>query len=153
MAGTASIYSALFTKPQVAVTIPNNVATKVSFEKIRAAFVGGWVGIATTPWTDPYHVTITFMHDGHYSAVSKNPSIPAFYYGTDEDSEHKTYSIENLNSNGEAIGEIKIYFGPNSVTTGELRKITLSSDYNRLSFEFWHFGQYGPIKYELRRVE
>src|SRR4051812_43123458 len=50
---------------------------------VRAAIVGTWHGIATTPWTTPYEVDLTFTAGGGYS--SRCSDFPeccrAFYYG------------------------------------------------------------------------
>lgn len=123
-------------------------------ETIQKHFIGQWEGKATPPsnWTEPYTVSIDFKADGTYSAknTSSSPKATAFYYGTDEDSDLKVFDIYNLYSTGKATANITIVFRQGTTNIGKLNFITMSEDYNQLSFEFWK-GSYGPIKYTLTR--
>lgn len=86
-----------------------------SFQK---GLVGTWVGTATPFTFAPYEVEITFYSNGKYSAHSTSESInpgsritlPALYYGVDDDSDLKTYSIDYISENNEASGTIAICF-------------------------------------------
>jgi hypothetical protein len=124
-----------------------------SFEELRAGVVGTWVGCATTPWLPPYAVAISFRKDGTYSAVSNEivngQEAIAFYYGTDDDVPGKRYAISDLQDDGTGVGEIDIVFDVGTVNRGDLRNIRLMGD--KLEFEFFHRGEYGPLTYRLTR--
>ncbi len=126
------------------------------FEEVLEGFVGEWQGCVTTPWTNPFEVTVTFNEDGSYSAKRLDTDDPeqvrsAFYYGSDDDSTLKQYEIETFQDNGKARGNITIYFDPTSTNEGDLRDIELTG--NTLRFEFWHRYSYGPLVYNLVRVD
>ena len=125
-----------------------------NLETIQKQFIGQWEGEAIPSFssTQPYKVSINFNADGTYSAKNTTPKsgLPAFYYGTDEDSDLKVFDIYNLYSDGRASANITIVFSPGTTNIGKLNFITMSEDYNQLSFEFWK-GSYGPIKYTLTR--
>ncbi|MCP4131183.1 MAG: hypothetical protein GY754_09405 [bacterium] len=57
----------------------------------------------------------------------------------------------DIYANGQALGYIDIFFSVSSVCRGALDYIEFSDDYNSLNFEFWHFGEYGPLEYDLER--
>lgn len=123
-------------------------------ETIQKQFIGKWEGEAIPPsgWTEPYTVSIDFKADGTYSAknTSQKSSVPAFYYGTDSDSDLKVFNIFNLYSDGKATANITILFSQGTTNIGKLDFITMSESYDQLSFEFWK-GDYSPIKYNLTR--
>tara|TARA_R110002049_G_scaffold230798_1_gene402978 strand:+ start:86 stop:595 length:510 start_codon:yes stop_codon:yes gene_type:complete len=123
-------------------------------ETIQKQFIGQWEGEAIPPstWTEPYTVSINFNADGTYSAKNNTPKsgVSAFYYGTDDDSDLKVFDIYNLYSTGKATANITIAFTQGTTNSGRLNFITMSEDYNQLTFEFWK-GNYGPIKYNLTR--
>ena len=124
-----------------------------SLEAVKTGMLGQWIGCTTNPWTSPYKVSFEFRPDGTYSSetLADSGSKPALYYGTDQDSPKKTYSIDNFLGNGRAQGTIVIYFaGTNTTNTDTLDNISLTG--NTLSFSFKHFGQYGPLVYDLVRV-
>jgi hypothetical protein len=120
--------------------------------RVRDGVIGTWTGTATTPWLPPYRVTFTFDSYSHYSAHSLEGTTPALYYGIDDDSPSKQYSITNIQSNGNATGYIDVYFGPGNVTRDTLQEIALSADGNRLQFWFMQAGAYGPLQYDLQRT-
>jgi hypothetical protein len=121
--------------------------------ELQKGFQATWAGCLTTPWVEPYWVTVTFRDDGTYSAAAVNPpdGLPAFYYGTDADSPLKRYALNDLQDSLNGIGQIDIVFSATSVNRGELRNIKLMGDW--LEFEFFHRGQYGPLTYRLYRIE
>jgi hypothetical protein len=118
---------------------------------LRTSILGKWRGLANTPWTEPYPVLFQFMNDEQYSARSLEDRNVALYYGTDEDSPQKVYRITSMNYDGEGLGEIEVYFGPNNSRRARLDHLNLSQNNNLLTFEFW-YGDYGPIRYDLRRL-
>lgn len=125
---------------------------------IRKGMIGDWTGSVSTPWLPAYPIHMTFRADGSYSARNPEPggdsigSTPALYYGTDEDHPLKTWLVDDVKASGEATGEITIVFGQVYTTTrDELRRVRLSPDGSRLSFEMWHMGTYGPVAVELAR--
>ena len=140
--------------------VPDIYMDSLDLTTYKEMITGKWIGHVTTPWTGPYNVQIEFFANGNYSAHSlsgyKYPGgdetfFPAFYYGTDNDSELKTIDINDLYANGKAKGDIVIYFDPNT-NTGSLEHISFSNDFNNLQFEFWHQNQYGPLTYYLTRI-
>jgi hypothetical protein len=127
--------------------------TVASLSELEAGIVGTWVGCLTTPWVEPYRVTITFREDGTYGGTAQEGSPdgnPAFYYGSDDDSPEKRYEINDLQDDLEGIGQIEIWFWEGNTNRGDLRNIRLMGD--RLEFEFFHRGVYGPLTYRLSRV-
>jgi len=125
--------------------------TVSSLAELQAGVVGVWGGCVTTPWVPPYWVTITLRGDGTYSSVAiKGAGEPAMYYGSDEDFPEKLYELNDLQDSLKGIGQIDIVFWPGDVNRGELRNIKLMGD--RLEFEFFHRGDYGPLTYRLYRI-
>ena len=117
---------------------------------IQRQMVGKWHGTVTTPWTPVYEVDIEFFANGQYSAHKTTGTNTAFYYGVDDDSPSKTIEIRSLDAAG-ANGKIVIYFWSGNTSIGDLRTIKFSNNNNSLNFEFWHRGQYGPVKFALER--
>lgn len=125
-------------------------------EAIRKGAAGKWQGTVTTPWVAPYPIEMELRADGTYSARMLSQvvgSSSALYYGTDEDSPMKTWSLDDVKANGDASGEIRIVFDVVYTTTqDEIRHLRLGGDGKTLAFDMWHFGQYGPVHLELTRV-
>jgi hypothetical protein len=127
-------------------------------ERITAGIVGEWYGIVTTPWTQPYAVTLSFRVDGSYSGEciwSSNQCCRAFYYGTDDDSDLKRYELEGLTLDGEGYGSIDIVFGSpdayyESGLQGALESVELDATLARLRFDFM-YDNYGPLAFDLER--
>jgi len=123
---------------------------------------GKWIGSVSAPWALPYNIEMEIFSNGTYSARAissykylsgEEVLYPAFYYGTDDDSDSKTIEINDLYATGKAKGEIVIFFDPYTTNTGELRNVSFYNDYNTLQFEFWHRGEFGPLKYTLMRLQ
>jgi hypothetical protein len=74
----------------------------------------------------------------------------AMYYGMDEDSPLKTYSMTYFQASRLGIGQIDVVFDVGSVTRDELRNVRLMGD--KLEFEMFHLGQYGPLTFQLNRA-
>jgi hypothetical protein len=134
--------------------------TATTFEELQVGVVDTWTGCVTTPWTPMYQVTFELREDGSYSAstdeVLDGTEMIALYYGMDDDSPAKTYALTDIQASGLGIGEIDVVFDVGSVDVGsvvrdELRNVRLMGD--TLEFEMFHFGRYGPLTYQLRRVE
>ena len=125
-----------------------------SFEELSRGVIGTWVGCATTPWTPMYKVTFVLRSDGTYSAKSgeglDGQRMAALYYGTDKDSPLKRYALTDLQASGLGLGEIDVYFDGGSVVRDWLRNIRLMGD--KLEFEMFHDGTYGPITFRLNRA-
>jgi hypothetical protein len=126
-----------------------------SLAELRAGFVGTWAGCVNEPWIPFYWVTVTFRADGTYSATGLGTQSgihePAFYYGTDSDSPFKTYALNDFRADDNGVGQIDIVYDADSINRDELRNIMLMGD--RLEFEFFHLGQYGPFTFRLYRIE
>ncbi|MGA9654610.1 MAG: hypothetical protein WBV96_11930 [Polyangia bacterium] len=119
--------------------------------RVRNGFIGTWTGTATA-FGNTWPVTFTFDSYTHYSAKSLQAGISALYYGSDDDSPLKLYNITDLQANGDATGTIVIYFSANDTDLDNLEGIELSADGSNLQFYFMHFGEYGPLQYDLQRV-
>jgi len=128
---------------------------------LKSGFPGHWQGVVTTPWVPPYDVTLTFGADGSYSGAcrwSSNMCCVAFYYGTDDDTSLKQYALDTVTAAGVVGGPIDIIYDyqaagyAESGYQGDLRRVELDATGNRLRFEFWYGGQYGPLKFDLVRA-
>ena len=130
---------------------PISVST---FDDLASGIIGTWQGCASTPWTPMFAVTFVFRSDGTYSAVSEEvldgEDMTALYYGTDADSPLKKYAMTDLQASKLGLGEIDIFSALGTSDRDELRNIRLMGD--KLEFEMFHSGQYGPLTYQLNRV-
>jgi hypothetical protein len=133
--------------------VPGEI-TAASYQDLASGVVGTWEGCVGTPWTPLYAVSVTLREDGTYSAKSDEVldgnRMIAMYYGMDEKSPLKTYAITDLQASRLGIGQIDVVFDVGSVTRDELRNVRLMGD--KLEFEVFHLGQYGPITFQLNRV-
>jgi hypothetical protein len=120
--------------------------------RVKLGMLGDWSGTATNPWSGTYPVLFTFDNTYHYSCRSLDPKWTALYYGTDEDSPNKTYSTGGVNLDGSVGGTITIVFEAGNTVENKLDNISVSSDLKHLTFSFKHFGDYGPLQYDLQRV-
>lgn len=126
--------------------------------RLTTYMVGDWYGVADTPWTPPYVVTLSFTEDLSYSARcvwASNQCCVAFYYGTDDDSDLKRFQLGGVDLDGAGLGELDIVFGQpgsyyESGYQGALQNIELDATLDRMRFEFF-YDTYGPIEFYLRR--
>jgi hypothetical protein len=135
--------------------LPEAAISVQTLTDLQAGVLGTWAGCVTTPWVPPYWVTLTFRDDGTYSGVAMvgptGERQPALYHGSDTDSPEKRYAINDLQDSLNGVGQIDIVFDMGSVNRGDLRNIRLMGD--DLAFEFFHRSVYGPIAFELYRIE
>jgi len=127
--------------------------TASTVDDLTAGMVGSWHGCLDTPWEPTYWVELAFRGDGTYSSkadetLDGNREI-GVYYGTDDDSPFKRWRIDDIQGSGLGIGAIDVVFDQGSVVRGDLRAIRLMGD--RLEFEMFHMGQYGPMVFQLVR--
>jgi len=129
--------------------------------RVATGIAGDWRGFVSTPWIPLYEVRMSFDSDGHYggSCSSSSPSCcRAMYYGTDDDTPLKRYTLDSVTTTGAVNGSIDIIYGGSSVPyyesgyQGTLRNVQLDLTGNRLRFDFWYGGTYGPLQYDLERV-
>jgi hypothetical protein len=126
--------------------------------RVVEGMLGDWFGVATTPWTPPYAVTMSFSEDQTYSAEclwSSNECCLAFYYGTDDASDLKRYVIEGVTLDGGGYGSIDIVFGEpenyyESGRQGVLENVELDATLARMRFDFM-YDAYGPLSFDLQR--
>jgi hypothetical protein len=131
--------------------------TATSYDELTAGVVGSWTGCVTTPWTPMYAVAVTLRADGTYSATTSEVldgnRMIAMYYGSDDASPAKTYAINDFQASRLGLGQIDVTFGDGSgsVVRDDLRNVRLMGD--KLEFEMFHMGTYGPLTFELNRVD
>jgi len=141
--------------------MPNAVDAQTWLRAVQSAMPGSWHGIATTPWTNPYEVDLRFDEGGGYS--SRCSSFPdsccvAFYYGTNDDTPLKQWRVDDATLTGNVFGEIDIafdYFTEYGLPAwqGELSYIERDASGDGLRFEFARDDGYGPVRFDLRRVQ
>ena len=142
------------------------LAADAALARFQAGVLGSWMGTGTAPtgwlWSKAT-VAFTFYCDGHYDSRClaategldpDSASCIALYYGSDGVSAEKTYEIYDVRSDGKATGNISVFFGNTGggTTLDRLDAIDLSAAGDRLSFDFVHLGQYGPLHYDLQRA-
>jgi hypothetical protein len=118
--------------------------------------VGHWRGTVTTPWVPAYGAFIAFEADGHYATRSLDAVEPVFYYGTDLDTDVKTWTLDYVTARGLAYGAIDIAFQYGAtfglpVWQGQLRDVKIDDVASRLELSFSRSDGYGPIHYDLWR--
>jgi hypothetical protein len=115
-----------------------------AFALVKYGMVATWRGTATTPWTAPYEVELTFAADGTYDARTTDGSgqLP-FYY--DKDPEHDRYELTDLQANGKAAGNLYLEW---LATPDAIKQIALDATQTHLTFEYYHFDK-GPVAYAL----
>ncbi|MDB4982320.1 MAG: hypothetical protein JWM82_3072 [Myxococcales bacterium] len=124
-------------------------------EALRSDMVGHWYGNVTTPWQPTYAAYVSFEASGHYATRSLDPHEPAFYYGTDLDTDLKRWALTYLPvPGGVAYGTIDIAFDHGGgkfglpAWNGELRDVTVDTAGNRLRLSFWRSDGYGPVDFD-----
>lgn len=135
-------------------TFTRDAITADSYEQLRDGVVGSWQGCVTTPWTPMYAVSLEFRADGTYSAMTSevldDVRMIALYWGMDADSPLKTYAINDFQGSKLGVGQIDLVFGVGSTTRDQLTNVRLMGD--KLEFELFHLGQYGPLTFQLDRA-
>lgn len=115
---------------------------------------GHYVGTVTTPWIPPYEIAMVFRADGTYSAYTTDTSSsPALYNGMDADDPGKTWSLEDVTASGNAVGKIIVVFDVGTTAEDDIESMRFDPDFNGLRFSIYHFGEYGPIRVALRRID
>lgn len=129
-----------------------------TLDEIRAAMVGKWVGNADSPWQGAINVEFTFNELGRYTSRALSMEhkyhtyTPALYRGTDSDSEFKIFKIDDISYSGNVTGRLQIYFADSGTTNVDnIKFLKFSKDQSVMTFELWR-GNYGPIKYNLTRI-
>jgi hypothetical protein len=126
-------------------------------EALRSAMIGHWYGNVTTPWVPAYAAFLSFEPTGHYASRSLNPDEPAFYYGTDLDTDLKRWALTDLTVLGAASGTIDIAFNYGGANfglpgwAGELSDVTVDTAGNRLRLSFSTSTGYGPVRFDMWR--
>lgn len=135
---------------------PDGKDAVTSLEELRSGMQMTWAGCVTTPWDEPYPVTVTFRADNTYSArrLSDGPwAMPnghsAFRNGVDTDSPLKIYTVDGMASGG-GFGQLAIVFDHGGPAPGSLRNIRLMDD--QLAFDYYYKHTAGPIEFRLYRV-
>lgn len=126
-----------------------------NLSELTTSFIGTWSGCVDTPWTADYFVTVTFNNDGTYIAESTEvldtfDFAGGFYiYSITGPHSNKKYGVQSY-QNGLGQGFIDIVH-PNNTTIqrGDMRNVVLSDD--KLTFDFYHQSQYGPLIFKLNR--
>ncbi len=122
-------------------------------KELKANLPGYYLGTMETPWTEPYQIALHIDENGNYSAYNVDTdAIPAFYYGTDNDSPAKYIQLDNISVGGKASGTILIFFEHSTENIDQIKNLSFSEDYSELSFEMFHHNQYGPLKASLNRI-
>jgi hypothetical protein len=143
---------------------PRNRPVVEVLAQLEAEMTGVWRGIAHTPagwYPSLYEVEIAFG-DGHYSARCTSEGgacCIAFYYGSDLDFPEKQFRLDSTDASERASGEIDILFESDAGEPsapgwqGILQKVETDASQHRLRFEFERSDGYGPIAYDLQRVQ
>lgn len=124
--------------------------------QIRHDVVGHWRGVVATPWEPVYEVFVAFDADGHYASRSLHAYLPAFYYGTDLDTDLKKWALSDVASSGVASGTIDIAFQYGSTFglpawSGKLQDVTVDAAAGRLSLSFLTSDGHGQVRFTLWR--
>lgn len=136
-----------------------SVPDDIRLWEMRAALVGTWSGIVTTPWAPPYAVSVEFRPEGTYSArctYHSNECCVAFNYGSDFDSPLKTWTLDAIGPDGTATGALNVAFcsAPDACYApswqGLLRAVNHDANGDRIRFEFWRDDGYGPVAFDLQ---
>lgn len=137
---------------------PDTYMDTLSFDDYQNAIVGKWLGHVDTPWTGEYNVFLQINPNGNYSCETLSAfkytygdevSYPVFYYGNNNYSPFKTFTINELYADGKAKGELIIW---EEGLAEELKHISFSNNLNHLEFEVWHHQIYGPLVYSFTRL-
>ena len=132
--------------------------------RFRAVLFGRWEGAVTTPWTQPYAITLD-LDLGRYGAANHDTVAPAaLFFGTDEECgdscwTHRRWEVrEVVDSVGVGWMAILLESGPDDVwAEAKLDNIRLSEDGTYLEFDLWRpyelDGELGPIHFTGTRSD
>lgn len=114
---------------------------------------GSYIGTSTTSWEGVEEIVFQIDEQGTYTAYNyKTESVPALYYGTDDDHPSKVMKLNDITASKEGVGEITLVYGSGTTTTDEVRHFHFNSTNDSLFFEVWRGGTYGPIEIALKRT-
>jgi hypothetical protein len=119
-------------------------------DEARSKLTGNWRGVVTTPFVPPYSIVMSFGADGGYSAHCSahsdyDDSSPgccrALYYGTDQDSALKHWTLATADAAGSTSGLIAIIFSypgmfSESGYQGKISDLEFAADGRRARFTF-----------------
>ncbi len=128
-------------------TAPTDPLARVQF-----GIVGNWRGTMTCPWQSASQVEVDIHADGTYQAkelVAPPDALSATPMYYDSDPETGQVDVQNLLGDGSATGWLTLAWLSYQEPMTEVR---LNADFSTLHFTFYHFGQYGPISYQLSCV-
>jgi len=114
-------------------------------ENFIKTILGKWTGFSRGSWSEKSTpIEITFDETGHYSAKSTcrgKSCYPAFYYGSDEDSDFKTFRIEQA-CGGMGEGSLDLFFSKKNTTSGRITSMIQSREgsIQYLSFKYFHLN-------------
>jgi hypothetical protein len=155
------------TRPWPAGASCQPLAADAALATVQRGVIGTWRGQVVRAGPIPramYPVELTLGCDGHYSGHclvatwNLGPGtgdVPCTLldYADDGDHPEKTYGIDGVRSDGDALGHLVAYFYPQDVVVDRLAAISLSPDGRRLSFEVWHLDFDMPFTtFDLERV-
>jgi hypothetical protein len=130
----------------------DSTVTASSLAELQSGLVGTWQGCVYTPWVPPYYVTMTFNADGTYQAESSETidgqAMVAMYYGSDSPSPEKKYAIDTFQGSM-GYGYVDVFFWAGDTNRDPLSHVKLMD--GKLSFDFMHHNQYGPLTFKLVR--
>jgi hypothetical protein len=151
----------------VTITAGNKSFTKMSLNTFKntirtfqTALVGEWEGSVDAPWySSPGVVHFTIEANGHYSAYLVSEPNPwgspnsALDSGDDErDHPEKKIIVDNMLSNGQGSGTIKLVLFEGELLTFLFDKMSFANDFNELNFNSGNVSpDYLPIDYKLTR--
>jgi hypothetical protein len=131
----------------------------------RTKLTGSWRGVVDSPFVPPYSIVMSFRADGSYSAHCSahsdyDGSSPgccrALYYGTDQDSSLKQWTLTTADASGKTSGDLDIVFGYSgefgeSSYQGKISELELDATGNRARFNFL-YGDRMAGTYDLERT-
>ena len=120
---------------------------------LKTSMVGTWVGWTRDNFRTDQRVYFEFHADGSYAAFNRGNTGVALYYGLDGTGDGREWDLDDIRANGVGRGPITIAFGAGSTTEGELDRVRICSNGQRLDFAFYAtwLARTGPFQYRLMR--
>jgi hypothetical protein len=135
--------------------------TSLSAQEFNELMVGEWEGNVSTKWVYPYQVSFVFNSDNSYTSEALTMTSapqgdlswlkPALHLGVDGAIAGKIFSIDNVDENGLASGDITIAFVNGASKAAEIRDAQISQDNKFLSFKVHIEGIQSPLTYLLKK--